>query len=63
MNDEEQLYLARCPYCGHTSGLVTTLEMYRSSFWCTRCSLSFKVDPLHPQRIMPREKSTRYYDI
>lgn len=63
MDTEERLYFARCPYCGHTSGLVTTLEMYRSSFWCTRCSKSFKVDPLHPQRTIPRRKNTWYNDI
>mgnify|MGYP000965732233 CR=1 FL=1 len=45
MNDEEPLYFARCPYCGHTSGLVTVIESYQSSFWCTRCNRSFKIEP------------------
>lgn len=48
MDNDERLYLARCPYCGHTSGLLMTLEMYNSSFWCTTCSRSFKLDPPTP---------------
>lgn len=61
MDNEERRYLVRCPYCGHTSGLITTLEMYQSKFWSTRCSRLFTLDPL--RNMNPREKITRYNDI
>lgn len=63
MDNDEPLYLVRCPYCGHSSGVVTLLETYQTSFWCSACSRSFKVDPLRPQRTIPRGKNTWYNDI
>lgn len=63
MDNITRLYWVDCPYCHHTIALATELEMYHKSFWCATCSQCVKVDPLHPQRTIPRRKSTRYYDI
>lgn len=63
MDNEERLWLVRCPYCGHAIGLATLLDMYDYNFWCRTCSQVVPIDPLRPQRTIPRRKITRYNDI
>lgn len=63
MDNEERLWLVRCPFCGKAIALATILDMYDQSFWCSNCSLGVYVDPLRPQRVIPRRKNTRYNDI
>ena len=63
MDNEQRLWLVRCPYCGHAIALATILDMYDYSFWCRTCSRSVYVDPLRPQRTISRGKNTWYYDI
>lgn len=66
MDNETRLYLVNCPYCHHTIGLATELEMYHKSFWCRTCSQGIKVDMLHLQKkkkTIPRRKNTSYNDI
>lgn len=63
MYEKPPLFWVRCPYCGHTIGLATELEMYHQSFRCNACSQSIKTDPFHSKQNTARRKSTRYYDI